>query len=131
MSNVNLGSRGIDLPRGRLSAGQVVSVLLATDEERHTRQLAVVNKEGTTYAWTGRDCVREVGRYNGENYSMQANMMTGTSGIEVMKHAYSSVGGDLARRMLNALRAAQKQGGDIRRMQSAAIKVVGGARIDH
>jgi len=45
-----------------------------------------------------------------------------------MRRAYESSTGDLADRMLAALEAAQKAGGDIRGKQSAAILIVDGKR---
>jgi uncharacterized Ntn-hydrolase superfamily protein len=108
-----------------MSAEQVTAALLATDERRQTRQLAVVDRQGETSAWTGADCIREAGHFVGAGYSVQANMMSRPSVIDAMKGAFEHAGGDLAHRMLAALQAAQDEGGDIRGMQSAALKVVG------
>lgn len=43
-----------------------------------------------------------------------------------MVQAYENAKGDLAQRMVAALEAAQAEDGDIRGMQSAALKVVSG-----
>jgi uncharacterized Ntn-hydrolase superfamily protein len=126
MINVNFGPRGLELLRGGLSAGQVTAALLATDERRQTRQLAVIDRQGKVSTWTGEECIREAGHYIGEGFSVQANMMAEATVIDAMRDAYESTTGDLAERMLSALQAAQDQGGDIRGMQSAALKVVGG-----
>jgi uncharacterized Ntn-hydrolase superfamily protein len=125
MTNVNFGPRGLDLLRGGLSAKQVAEALLATDDRRETRQLAVVDRSGEASAWTGADCIREAGHFTGQGYSVQANMMEGSSVIESMGEAFEAADGDLADRMMAALHAAQEHGGDIRGMQSAALKVVG------
>jgi uncharacterized Ntn-hydrolase superfamily protein len=99
---------------------------LATDERRDVRQLAVVDRLGTVSAWTGNDCIREAGHFVGEGFSVQANMMIEATVIDAMKVAFLEAEGDLAERMLSALQAAQANGGDIRGMQSSALKVVGG-----
>lgn len=129
MTNVNFGPRGLELLRGGLSAKQVTDALLATDERRETRQLAVVDHSGEVSAWTGADCIREAGHFTGEGYSVQANMMERPSVIESMREAFEAADGDLANRMMAALHAAQEHGGDIRGMQSAALKVVGGDEV--
>jgi uncharacterized Ntn-hydrolase superfamily protein len=46
--------------------------------------------------------------------------------VPAMAAAYESAEGELAERMLAALHAAQAEGGDIRGMQSAALKIVDG-----
>jgi uncharacterized Ntn-hydrolase superfamily protein len=125
MTNVNFGPRGLELLRGGLAAGQVLDALLATDDRKQSRQLAIVDSAGNVAAWTGDDCIREAGHSIGSGYSVQANMMTGDTVIEAMSEAFESQSGDLAERMLSALQAAQREGGDIRGMQSAALKVVG------
>jgi len=57
-------------------------------------------------------------------------MTTRTTVIDAMKAAYEQSSGDLAARMLVALQAAQKEDGDIRGMQSAALKIVTGSVTD-
>ncbi len=112
-----------------LTAEQTLDGLLATDEGRDQRQLAIIDDEGRAAAWTGGSCIAYAGHKTGEGYSVQANMMLAPSVIEAMAHAFESAGGELAARMLAALTAAQREGGDIRGMQSAALRVVhSGAR---
>jgi hypothetical protein len=53
-------------------------------------------------------------------------MMVNEQVPERMARAFEAAGGDLAGRIMAALRAAQEQGGDIRGQQSAALKVVKG-----
>ncbi len=51
-------------------------------------------------------------------------MMTRPTVIDAMRATYEGASGDLAARMMAALEAAQAEDGDIRGMQSAALKVV-------
>jgi uncharacterized Ntn-hydrolase superfamily protein len=60
----------------------------------------------------------------GNNFSVQANLMSNDRIWPAMAQAFQSAKGDLADRMLAALDAAQAAGGDIRGRQSAAIIVV-------
>ncbi len=130
MTNVNFGPMGLGLLRRGLTAEQTLDALIATDERRQSRQLAVVDTKGNVGAWTGGQCIREAGHHIGGGYSVQANMMTASTVIDAMREAFEAADGDLGERMLFALQAAQAHGGDIRGMQSAALKVVGGDDIE-
>jgi uncharacterized Ntn-hydrolase superfamily protein len=57
---------------------------------------------------------------------VQANLMLRNTVWPAMARAYESTRGDLADRMLAALEAGEREGGDIRGRQSAAILVVSG-----
>jgi tetratricopeptide (TPR) repeat protein len=61
----------------------------------------------------------------GKGYSVQANLMDKATVWPAMARAYESAQGDLAERILQALEAAEREGGDIRGRQSAAIIIVG------
>ena len=130
LTNVRFGPMGLAMLSAGVPAERVVEGLIATDEGRDKRQLAVVDREGHASAWTGENCIAFAGHRTGEGYSVQANMMNDATVIGAMGDAYEAASGDLAERMLAALEAAQGEGGDIRGMQSAAIKVVGGVDIE-
>ncbi len=125
--NVSFGPMGLAMLRSGVAAARVLSALIATDDNADRRQLAVIDARGQAMAHTGQGCIREAGHYVGEGYSVQANMMTRTTVIQAMRLAYEKASGDLAQRMLLALRAAQEEDGDIRGMQSAALRVVSGS----
>jgi uncharacterized Ntn-hydrolase superfamily protein len=63
--------------------------------------------------------------------TVQANMMERPTVWPAMLAAYRSAVGDLADRLLAALRAAEAEGGDVRGRQSAALVVVPGAAGAH
>lgn len=126
LGNIRYGPMGLALLRQGIPAARVVDALVASDEEADRRQLAVVDAEGRVAVWTGRDCIRSASHYKGDQFSVQANMMTKDTVVEAMAAAYQASEGDLARRMMEALRAAEGEGGDIRGMQSAALRVVRG-----
>lgn len=60
----------------------------------------------------------------GKDFAVQANLMANDAVWPAMAKAFTESSGDLADRMLSALDAAQKAGGDIRGKQSAALVVV-------
>lgn len=126
--NISFGPTGLSLLRNGFSAPDVIKALVAGDPNQHRRQVAAVDAEGRVGVHTGSGCIREAGHHAGEGYSVQANMMTRTTVIDAMWAAYDAAKGDLAERMMAALEAAQVEDGDIRGMQSAALKVVPAAR---
>jgi len=124
--NISFGPMALAMHREGVPAPRVVDALVASDENAHRRQVAVVDRTGQVSAYTGSGCIPEASHRCGESYSVQANMMTYNTVVDAMAQAYEKASGDLAQRMLAALRAAQAEGGDIRGMQSATVVVVSG-----
>jgi uncharacterized Ntn-hydrolase superfamily protein len=120
------GKLGIELMRNGKSAPDALRVLLAGDEGRDVRQVAMIDTQGRVDAWTGKNNIQAAGHIVGKNYSVQANLMVNDKVWPAMSAAFESNRGDLADRMLAALDAAQAAGGDIRGRQSAALIVVTG-----
>jgi len=120
------GPRGLELMRGGLSPEQALTALTSVDDGREVRQVAFVDEQGRVAAHTGARCIREAGHHVGEGYSVQANMMLSDRVVPAMAAAYEAATGDLAERMLQALEAAERAGGDIRGRQSAAMQIVKG-----
>lgn len=120
------GKLGLDLMRAGKSAPDTLRALLAGDEGREVRQVAMIDAQGRVEAWTGKNDIQAAGHIVGKNYSVQANLMLNDKVWPAMSAAFESAKGDLADRMLAALDAAQAAGGDIRGKQSAALIVVTG-----
>jgi uncharacterized Ntn-hydrolase superfamily protein len=120
------GPLGLAMMRAGRSAPDALRGLLAADEGRDVRQVAMIDASGRVAAHTGAKCIPAAGDHVGGNYSVQANLMDKATVWPAMAKAFETTRGDLADRMLAALDAAQAEGGDIRGMQSAAILVVKG-----
>src|SRR5262245_8060205 len=123
---VSYGPKGLDLMRSGKSAPDALAELLKADAGREVRQVAMIDSKGRVAAHTGGKCIPDAGHRIGTNYSCQANLMANDKVWPAMAAAFESAQGDLADRMLAALEAAQRAGGDIRGKQSAAIVVVSG-----
>lgn len=122
--NPSFGPRGLSLLENGLTPKLAVKTLLALDEGRDMRQLAILDVNGNVDAYTGKNCIVEAGHIVGDNFSVQANLMDKNTVWPAMAEAFKNAEGTLAERMLQAMEAAQKEGGDIRGKQSAAILVV-------
>jgi len=120
------GKLGLDLMRIGKSAPDALKALLAGDEGREVRQVAMIDSHGRVDAWTGKNDIAAAGHFVGKDFSVQANLMANDRIWPAMARAFEGTKGDLADRMLAALDAAQAAGGDIRGRQSAALIVVTG-----
>jgi uncharacterized Ntn-hydrolase superfamily protein len=117
------GPGALDLMRQGYNAKQALEKLLGDDADRELRQVAIVDTHGNVAVHTGNRCVAFAGHQDGESFSVQANMMANASVWPAMHQAFISSKGELAERMLAALKAGQSAGGDIRGQQSAALLV--------
>ena len=118
------GPLGLELMRAGKTAQEALKGLLAADPGVDVRQVAFVDAKGNVAAHTGSKAIEAAGHILGRGYSVQANLMHKPTVPAAMARAYENTKGDLAERMLAALEAAQREGGDIRGKQSAAILIV-------
>jgi len=121
---VDYGPNGLELMRRGFSAPQALEMLMRGDSNPAVRQVAMIDTAGRVAAHTGDHCIPDAGQHVGRQYSVQANLMANARVWPAMARAYESAKGDLAERMLRALEAGERAGGDIRGRQSAAIVVV-------
>ena len=125
---VEYGPEGLALMSNGTAAADALSRLVAADEGREVRQVAMIDAAGRVAAHTGARCIDAAGHHVGKGYSVQANLMLDVGVWPAMATAYENARGDLAERMLAALEAAQRAGGDIRGRQSAAMLIVKGKK---
>ena len=128
MAERSYGTLGLELMRGGMPARQALAALLAADEQRDLRQVAMVDCRGRVANFSGSRCLPNAGMASGAGFSTQANMMARDTVWGAMAEAYERARGDFAERLLAALDAAEAEGGDIRGRQSAALLVVGRER---
>jgi uncharacterized Ntn-hydrolase superfamily protein len=122
--DASYGPLGLDLMRAGRSAPDALRGLVAADKGRAVRQVAMIDAQGRVAAHTGEKCIAAAGQQVGKSFSVQANLMEKATVWPAMARAFESAKGDLTERLLAALEAAEREGGDIRGKQSAAILVV-------
>ena len=123
-ANTTFGPRGLELMADGRSAEEVLNEILEDDEERELRQVGIVDSRGRPSTFTGAECIEWAGGNLGENYCVQGNLLTGPEVIAQMAGAFEKSTKDFPERLLEALLAADKAGGDRRGKQSAAIYIV-------
>jgi uncharacterized Ntn-hydrolase superfamily protein len=123
--NKSFGLRGLALLKEGKTPQEALNALLENDPGKDVRQVAMLDTRGRVATHTGKNCIDDAGHLNGENFSVQANMMLNKNIVPAMEKAWKENSNlELAERMVAVLKAAQAAGGDIRGKQSAALIVV-------
>src|SRR3989442_1595278 len=111
------------LKRG-IAPKDVVKKLVTEDTEAAQRQVGVVDARGRAASYTGKECFPWAGHVVGRNFAAQGNILAGEEVLKALARAFEVTQGDLPVRLLAALSAGQRAGGDKRGQQSAALLVV-------
>lgn len=114
--------------RARLKAGetasQVLEDLAARDEGRAIRQAHMMDAYGGFAAHTGEDCVDWSGHIIGDGHSVAGNMLAGPRVIEATSESYlANAALPFAERLITAMVAGEREGGDKRGRQAAGLTI--------
>lgn len=121
--NVSLGPKAIALLQQGMPAADVLKGLAAMDTSFAGRQIGIVDARGGSATFTGPRAMDWAGGETGPGYACQGNILAGPAVVADMAKAFRETQGELAERMIAALEAAQRAGGDKRGQQSAAILI--------
>lgn len=127
-ANTSYGPDGLALLASGKGARTTLTQLTAADAKRDSRQVGVVDAQGRSASFTGAKCHGWAGHFEGTNFCVQGNILTGDEVVKAMAAAYEKArqtpGSGLADWLMAALDAGQHAGGDKRGRQSAALLVV-------
>jgi uncharacterized Ntn-hydrolase superfamily protein len=126
-ANTKFGPKGLELLEKGISPDKVLEQMLATDLGRENRQVGIINAKGEAATFTGNKCMAWAGGKTGKHYAVQGNILAGKEVVDEMAKAYeesATDGSDFGERLIAALAAGQKAGGDKRGRQSAALYIV-------
>jgi uncharacterized Ntn-hydrolase superfamily protein len=145
-AEIDYGVKGLVLMENGATAPEALQILLAGDPHPEQRQVGMVDAKGNAATWTGEACFLwaggrvgqlaaaavEVGPddggvgtvVTGHGYTAQGNILVSEETVQAMAAAYESSEGELSDRLMAALIAGGKAGGDQRGEQSAALLVV-------
>ena len=123
-ANLDYGDLGLKLLEKGYTAEETLKALLALDEGREDRQVGIVDAQGNAVSFTGERCLLWAGGLYGDHYACQGNLLVSGDTVTAMADTFEAGDGTLARRLLEALKAAQAAGGDRRGRQSAALLIV-------
>lgn len=123
-ANPFFGSDGLRLLGRGLSAAEVVSELVQGDPGREFRQLLVADGHGATAAFTGAKCLPWAGHRTGTGLVAGGNTLAGEYVLTAIYDAFAnSSDRELPERLVRALEAGDRAGGDVRGRHSAALSV--------
>jgi uncharacterized Ntn-hydrolase superfamily protein len=107
-----------------LAPEEIVGRVTGEDEGRDVRQFHVLDASGRSAAHTGRACIDWCGSVSGLGYSIAGNMLAGPGVLDETASAFER-GSRLSfpQRMLAAMEAGEKAGGDKRGRQGAALLI--------
>ena len=124
LSNPYIGPRILEeLEKGK-SAGEALQTVLAADTMPEDRQVGVVDRNGKSASHTGKTTNAWAGHKTTQYVAVQGNILTGPQVVDSMFAVFQRTKGPLAERLLSALEAGEKAGGDSRGKQSASIVVM-------
>jgi uncharacterized Ntn-hydrolase superfamily protein len=123
-ANTAFGPRALELLRAGEPPEQIVQTLIAPDENADDRQFGIVAADGRSASFTGGRCIEWAGGIAGDGFAAQGNCLAGPAVVDAMAATFRSGRGVLADRLMAALAAGQREGGDKRGQQSAALIVL-------
>ena len=129
--DVSYGPQALQLLKTGYPPDKIVTMILEADPDpdparwsKQGRQFAVMNAGGEYAAHTGSKATPWAGNKGGKHCTAQGNILAGEDVVNGMVGAFENTAGHLSLRLLAALEAGQKAGGDKRGMQSAAMLIV-------
>jgi uncharacterized Ntn-hydrolase superfamily protein len=122
--NPTYGPEGLRLLQEARSPQEVIDALTSADPQRDERQVGVLAADGRAANFTGEGCIEWAGGRTGKDYAVQGNLLAGEAVVKAIAESFESSKGDFGTRLIDALEAAQRAGGDKRGMQSAALLIV-------
>jgi len=123
LADVTFGPLGLDAMAEGLTPQEALDRLMAGDEGRESRQVGLVDATGRSASFTGSECFEHASSVTGEGFACQGNIMATDRVVPAMAEAFRGAAGPLPERIMEALRAAQREGGDRRGQESAALLV--------
>jgi uncharacterized Ntn-hydrolase superfamily protein len=142
LGNTAYGERGLDLIAQGATAEEALRIVMRTDTMLQDRQVGLVDTQGNAASFTGKTTFDWAGGrvglpgqpggklggkgevIVGRGYAAQANIMVSDQTVKNLAVTFERSRGQLADRLMAALKAGQAGGGDKRGMQSAALLVV-------
>jgi len=111
-TNPYLGKLGLNLLELGFPAHKVVEEIRSTDEYIEYRQIGVVDKDGNTAVYTGKENKEWAGAFAKKNYIAMGNYLVNEGVAKAMANAFeASASEDLEERLMRAIEAGGNAGG--------------------
>jgi len=123
LTNSALGPRGLDLMAEGKSPEEALKIALGEDQGHEQRQVAYIDGKNPPAAHTGAKCMDWAGHLPGKDFCAQGNILVSRQTLEQVAKTFEETPGSLCGRVIAALKAGQKAGGDKRGHSSCAVLV--------
>lgn len=127
-ANPDFGPRGLALAQAGASPEDILAVFHRNDPDLPKRQFGLVLSSGESLSFSGQECHAWAGGKSGPGYAAQGNLLRGPEVLQALEQTFLSSDLPFPERMVAALLAADRAGGDRRGRQSAALLVVSEGR---
>ncbi len=101
------------LEKGKIPE-EVIKLLVEGDNRKEMRQVIVMDFNGNSAGFTGEGNVGFAGHVRGRNFICAGNMISGKQVLDTVSSSFSKSKGNLAGRLIQAILAGEKVGGDKR-----------------
>ncbi len=146
-ASLDYGTKGLELMANGATAEEALRIVLENDPRKQQRQVGMVDAHGNAATWTGTKCKSWAGAVigqgnglppdklgdedgrkatvvTGRNYTAQGNILVSKATVAALAETFEKTKGELSDKLMAALVAGGKAGGDQRGEQSAALLVV-------
>jgi uncharacterized Ntn-hydrolase superfamily protein len=132
LTEVSYGIKGLELLEMNYTPQKALEKMLKSDSEREKRQVIIIDVHGRKAAFTGKENLEFKGHIIGKNYIVAGNLLASENVIREMAKAFER-GKKFEEKLLLALEAGKRAGGDARGERSAALitasKIKGGLNL--
>jgi uncharacterized Ntn-hydrolase superfamily protein len=127
-ANTSYGPRALQAMANGSSLEEIAAEFSSSDDGIAQRQYGLVNAAGQAFTFTGDACHAWAGGRTAIGYAAQGNLLVGPQVVDALAETFETrTDLEFPMRMLAALLAADRAGGDMRGRQSAALYI---ARVD-
>ena len=89
-TNLLYGLNGLKLLKKSFFPKTALENLLIKDADRETRRVIIIDKQGRTAAFTGRETINWKGHIINKDYAVAGNMLVGSRVIEAMAQTFEN-----------------------------------------
>ena len=124
ITDPRIGPRALDLLETGLPAATVLERIVETSDHIAYRQIALIDAQGGTAAYSGEKTLGTYATAEGKNCVAAGNMLAGEGVIAAMVEAYESrSGSSFGKRLIRALQAGLAAGGEAGPVHSAGLLI--------
>jgi uncharacterized Ntn-hydrolase superfamily protein len=124
VTDPTLGPRTLELLARGASAAEAVAIVMRSAAHREYRQVLAVDKDGLSAIHSGSNVLGNWAEARGQDVACGGNLLANDGVPRAMMDAFLASQGDLGDRLITAMRAGLKAGGEAGPVHSSGLKLV-------